>query len=79
MVAVAVISYSWIVNGGDISRGRLSDKIPFPEVFTIWHAIAPLILLVLTRFGIPVSTSLLVLSVFATNSAVVDMVSKSVW
>lgn len=79
VVAVAVISYSWVINWGDISRWRLSDKIPFPEVFTIWHAIAPLILLVLTRFGIPVSTSLLVLSVFASNSAVVDMVSKSVW
>lgn len=78
VVAIVVISYSWVVNGWDISWWRLSDKIPFPEVFTIWHAIAPLILLVLTRFGIPVSTSLLVLSVFAVESTVVSMVSKSV-
>lgn len=78
VIAVAVISYSWIVNGGDISWGRLSTKwIDFPEVFTIWHAIAPLWLLLLTRYGIPVSTSLLILSVFATSSTITKMVSKS--
>jgi len=78
VIAVAVISYSRVVNGGDISRWRL-DQIPFPANFTIWHAIAPLALLLLTRFGIPVSTSLLVLSVFAVESTIVSMVTKSVW
>jgi len=77
VIAVVVISYSRIVNGGDISRWRL-DQIPFPQSFTIWHALAPLLLLVLTRFGIPVSTSLLVLSVFAVESTIVSMVMKSV-
>lgn len=78
-IAVAVIVYSWVVNWGDISWWRLSTKgIDFPEVFTIWHAIAPLWLLVLTRYGIPVSTSLLILSVFATSSTITKMVSKSV-
>lgn len=78
IIAVAVISYSWVVNWWDISRWRLATKgIDFPATFTIRHAIAPLGLMVLTRFGIPVSTSLLILSVFATSSTITKMVSKS--
>jgi hypothetical protein len=74
-----VITYSWVVNGWDISWGRLSTKwIDLPATFTIWHALAPLWLLVLTRYWIPVSTSLLILSVFATSSTIWKMVSKSV-
>jgi len=79
VIAVAVITYSRVVNTWDISRGRLATKgIDFPATFTIRHAIAPLGLLVLTRYGIPVSTSLLILSVFATSSTITKMVSKSV-
>lgn len=78
IIAVAVIVWSRVSHWGDISRGRLTTKgIPFPEYFTIWHAIAPLWLMVLTRYGIPVSTSLLILSVFATSSTITKMVSKS--
>ena len=29
-ILVATLSYSWVVNGGDISSGRL-DRIPLPE------------------------------------------------
>lgn len=77
-IAVIVITYSRIVNWWDISRWRLATKwIELPEYFTIRHALAPLGLLVLTRFGIPVSTSLLILSVFATSSTIGKMVSKS--
>lgn len=77
-IAVIVITYSRVVNWWDISRWRLATKwIEFPEYFTIRHALAPLGLLVLTRFGIPVSTSLLILSVFATSSTIGKMVSKS--
>ena len=48
---------------GDVAYGRL-DKIPYIEP-TIWHVLAaPLALLLLTRKGIPVSTSFLVLSAF---------------
>ncbi len=77
-IAVIVIVWSRVANGWDISRGRLTTKgIPFPETFTIWHALAPLWLMLLTRYGIPVSTSLLILSVFATSSTITKMVSKS--
>lgn len=50
---------------GDVAYGRL-DKIPYIEP-TIWHVLAPLALLLLTRKGIPVSTSFLVLSAFCIN------------
>ena len=55
----------WYANAGDISYGRL-NKIPFKEV-QWYHATAPLVLLLLTRFGVPVSTSFLVLSAFAST------------
>jgi hypothetical protein len=77
VVLVATLLYSWHVGAGDISWGRL-ERIPLPETFTIWHVIAPLTLLVLTARGIPVSTTFLVLSVFATNVVMLRMVTQSV-
>lgn len=68
--------YSWYTLGGDISHGRLA-KIPFQEV-QWYHVMAPLVLLALTRFGIPVSTSFLVLSVFATSVVLEKMLVKSI-
>ena len=47
----------------DPAFGRLNE---FPEITIKWyHAMAPLVLIVLTRLKIPVSTTFLVLSVFA--------------
>lgn len=66
----------WYMNGGDISYGRL-NKIPFQEV-QWYHALAPAVLLVLTRFGIPVSTSFLVLSAFASGFVLEKMLMKSI-
>jgi len=74
-ILVAVILYSYVMFGGDISYGRLA-KIPFEE--TQWfHLAAPLALLVLTRLGIPVSTSLLVLSAFTSSVVFSSILSKS--
>jgi len=64
-VLLATLWYGWSVNGGDISYGRL-NKIPWQEV-QWYHAAAPAILVALTRLGVPVSTSFLVLSVFAST------------
>ena len=75
-VLVATVVGGWIVNGGDISYGRL-NKIPFQEI-QWYHALAPAILLVLTRVGIPVSTSFLVLSTFASAFVLEKMLVKSV-
>ncbi len=64
-ILVAVLMYSWVVNGGDPAYGRL-EKFPMPEGGIKWFMIvSPIIILILTRFGIPVSTTFLVLTVFA--------------
>ena len=60
---------------GDLSYGKL-DKIPFQSV-QWYHILAPLALLILTRLGIPVSTSFIVLSVFATSVVMQSMLVKS--
>ncbi|MEM6554484.1 MAG: hypothetical protein AAF642_01325 [Pseudomonadota bacterium] len=64
-IMVAALLYQLFYGGGDIADGKL-NKIPFPEDgIQWWHALPPLVLLFLTRFGIPVSTTFLVLTVFA--------------
>ena len=75
VMAVTMI-YGWNVYDGDISFGRLT-KIPFQEV-QWYHALAPLALVALTRKGIPVSTSFLVLSAFASTFVLEKMLLKSV-
>ncbi len=63
MVAALLFQLFW--GGGDIADGKL-NKIPYPEGgIQWWHALPPIVLLFLTRFGIPVSTTFLVLTVFA--------------
>lgn len=68
--------FGWYVNGGDISYGRL-NKIPWQEI-QWYHAMAPAILLLLTRVGVPVSTSFLVLSAFASTFVLEKMLMKSI-
>ena len=75
-VLLFTLWYGWSINAGDISFGRL-NKIPWIEP-QWYHALAPLILLALTRFGIPVSTTFLVLSVFASTIVLEKMLVKSV-
>ena len=75
-VLLFTLWYGWVINSGDISYGRLT-KIPFQEP-QWYHAIAPLILLILTRIGIPVSTSFLVLSAFASTFVLEKMLMKSI-
>jgi hypothetical protein len=64
-IIVAVMFYGWVFGEQDIAFGRL-NRLPYPEAgVQWWHAIPPLFLLVLTRYGIPVSTTFLVLTIFA--------------
>ena len=74
-VLLFAIWYGWYTYGGDISYGRL-NKIPFQEV-QWYHALAPAVLLALTRVGVPVSTSFLVLSAFASTFVLEKMLMKS--
>ena len=67
-ILMVVLCYSWVVNGGDVAYGRL-EKFPVPPGGVSWiHAIPPLALLILTRLGVPVSTTFLVLTVFAVTA-----------
>lgn len=75
IVLAFTLFYGWSVNGGDISYGRL-DKIP-PVEIQWYHAAAPAVLVLLTRIGIPVSTTFLVLSVFASTFVLEKMLVKS--
>ncbi|MBA44919.1 MAG: hypothetical protein CMF62_13090 [Magnetococcales bacterium] len=75
-VLAATLVYGWYVNGGDISYGRLA-KIP-PMQIEWYHALAPAVLVALTRTGIPVSTTFLVLSVFASTVVLEKMLMKSI-
>ena len=76
-VAMAItITYGWWSHAGDISYGRLT-RIPYQEI-QWYHAVAPGILLLLTRIGIPVSTTFLVLSAFASTVVLEKMLMKSV-
>ena len=76
IILCITLVYGWHINVGDITYGRL-NKIPYIEP-QWYHAVAPLILLVLTRAGIPVSTSFLVLSAFASTFVLEKMLVKSV-
>jgi phosphate/sulfate permease len=76
LVLVSTILYSWFAYSGDISFGRL-EKIP-PVPIEWYHALAPGVLLLLTRIGIPVSTTFLVLSAFASTVVFEKMLIKSI-
>ena len=75
-VLAFTLIYGWSVNDGDITFGRL-NKIPY-QTIQWYHAGAPLILVILTRVGIPVSTTFLVLSAFASTVVLEKVLMKSV-
>lgn len=64
VVLVLVVTIGWLINDGDPAYGRL-EKFPWPEGGIQWyHVLSPLVILILTRLGVPVSTTFLVLVVF---------------
>lgn len=81
LIFVFTVTYSWIVFEGDVSYQRLAtpglDKTPTNFVYL--QLASPIILLLLTRFRIPVSTTFMLLSVFtATSGTILSMINKSV-
>ena len=79
IVLVITIVTGWIVNNGDMSFGLLT-RIPVTEHYTFLYLLPPIILILLTRWGIPVATTFLVLSVFSVSdtSVIWMMLTKSV-
>ncbi|WP_420388224.1 hypothetical protein [Roseivirga sp.] len=88
-ILTAVLVYGWYVNGGDVTYGRLIGDPPDnsmanpkylnpvdKEGFGWPYLLPPIVLLIITRFGIPVSTSFLILTFFNPKN-LYDMVVKS--
>lgn len=63
----AVLLFGWFTGDGDPAWGRL-EKYPLPQPFSWLYIVPPIALLILTRFGLPVSTTFLVLTVFAVKN-----------
>lgn len=76
--SVLVITFvtGWLLNDGDMAFGLL-DRIPQPEAFYWWHILPPIILIILTKWGIPVATSFLIVSIFSSNTIIGMMIAKS--
>lgn len=75
-IMVATISYGWFTSGGDMSFGRL-NQIPEPTEFSFLQLLAPIVLIVLTRFRMPVSTTFLILATFSSPGTIQGMLSKT--
>ena len=74
-IITVVLVYGWVAHSGDVSYGRL-EAIPVPEHFSWIYCVPPFVLLLLTRWGIPVSTTFLTLTIFAPK-ALESMLLKS--
>lgn len=77
---LVTIFYSWYTYDGDVTYERLSvpglDKAP--ESFVFLQLAAPIVLLILTRMRMPVSTTFLLLNVFTYKAGtIVEVMFKS--
>lgn len=83
IIFIITITISWVTLDGDVTYGRLlsedgTSKYPHPENFSFFMLMAPLVLLILTRLRMPVSTTFLMLSVFSASSGgITSMILKS--
>ncbi|MBX2962666.1 MAG: hypothetical protein KF687_09150 [Cyclobacteriaceae bacterium] len=84
LIMIGTIAFSYFYYNGDVTYQRLlndqgNTKYPHLEQFSYFQIIAPVVLLVLTRLRMPVSTTFLMLSVFsADTSGITSIVGKSV-
>lgn len=75
-ILVATHIGGWIADNGDIAFGRL-QSIPQPEHYSFLMLAGPIILLVLTRLKMPVSTTFLLLSTFSSTVVIRSMLLKT--
>ena len=76
LVLVITFTLGWYIDDGDMAFGRL-DRIPFAQQFYWWHVLPPVILIYLTKKGIPVATAFLILSIFSSGTVISLMLAKS--
>lgn len=80
LIFVATVTYSWFVFDGDVSYQRLQVKglDQAPESFVFLQLAAPIVLLVMTRMRMPVSTTFLLLNVFTYEAGtIIGVMEKS--
>lgn len=77
-VLAITLAFGFIQFDGDPSWGRLSNTQKYPVFEVQWyHTVPVLALVIVTRFGLPVSTSFMALSIFASLSGMQSMIQKS--
>lgn len=77
-ILLVTFYWGWQISQGDVSWGKLDNTSKFPIFEVHWyHVLPPMVLLLLTRLGIPVSTTFMVLATFATMSGMYSMLTKS--
>lgn len=81
MAVILIIGYAGLgdqfyLGGDDIAFDRL-DKITIPDKLAWYYVLPPMVLMLITRFGIPVSTTFLILTFFSPKD-LGGMVQKSV-
>lgn len=78
VILVLVFAFGYIQYDGDPSWGRLADTKKYPVFDVQWYHVVPaLALLVITALGIPVSTTFMILTIFASLAGVQGMLTKS--
>lgn len=85
-IFVATVAYSWYFFDGDVTHQRLlaenaQGELKFPEAesFKFLQLSAPIVLLLLTRLRMPVSTTFMLLSVFSASSqGIISVGQKSI-
>lgn len=80
LIFVGTVTYSWMTYDGDVSYQRL--QVPgleqAPQSFVFLQLAAPIVLLVMTRMRMPVSTTFLLLNVFTYKAnTILDVMQKS--
>lgn len=78
LILLGTVLASWYLNNGDVTYGRSSELEIHSSQLGWWILLPPVALLVLTRFGIPISTTFLILSTFSPQLLISKMVVKSI-
>jgi len=83
-IFLVTVLFSYLYFDGDVTYQRLlkadgSTNYPHPVNFSFFQIIAPLLLLILTRLRMPVSTTFLILSVFSADTSGITSVIWKSW
>ena len=75
-ILAVTFTYGYFTEGQSIHFGRLTS-IEEPSAFTFLQLFTPIILILLTRLKMPVSTSFLLLSIFSNTKTIQGMLEKT--